>query len=621
MQAFPKTEHGRAGGSNQVTPPLYTPTPTCQPLPGSYEKKRMSTRTQTESLALADAIHARAQASFAPSLAAPNAEYAGAGRVTGRRPVPDLAPALASSGYESFDPSPALAGGSPAKSRRRAVQLRRDRAARSEARREAALGSNGKTASAALPGPSVLSDWAASVQRRYSLQTGAKHLLGTNKRLCGCHAWLAREDQGGVKMIAYPTLGRARFGNLQTCASVWMCPVCSAKICERRREWEVAPALKRAKQLGWFVLMVTFTVRHDCHDQLSALMEGLKAARKASRSGRRAANLARKYGIEGSIRVLEITHGANGWHPHIHELLFLSAPYYRQDLLSDLAYQWKTGVALAGLKGVNHHGVKVSDAHAKIEDYVTKIGRDPAWGLAEELTKQPVKSGRMNPETGEKGRSAFQLLASYTYDGDIHAGGLFVEYTNVLHGERQLYWSPGLKAKLGVAEMTDAQIEQMEEQEKLAVDMGELHPAEFKLLLTDDLRAECLDVMKAADAVALEDFLAPYRSTCENGRVTTKHLPKLVDPWADDRDALLPESDPFASDPLVKKIAALTPDLTPGETAAMAIRFYMRQANGDDLPICRRERRSARRWVLEGPSQAASAAGPVGPGSALALPL
>ncbi len=61
-----------------------------------------------------------------------------------------------------------------------------------------------------------------------------------------------------------PQGGTARFGGLEICGSVWLCPVCAAKITERRRrelEGGVARWVERRAPAGrgGVVLLVTLT--------------------------------------------------------------------------------------------------------------------------------------------------------------------------------------------------------------------------------------------------------------------------------------------------------------------------------------------------------------------------
>ena len=52
--------------------------------------------------------------------------------------------------------------------------------------------------------------------------------------------------------------GTAHYSGLQTCGSVWSCPICAAKITERRR-LEVQDAINQHRQAGDEVQLLTLT--------------------------------------------------------------------------------------------------------------------------------------------------------------------------------------------------------------------------------------------------------------------------------------------------------------------------------------------------------------------------
>lgn len=78
----------------------------------------------------------------------------------------------------------------------------------------------------------------------------------------------------------------AGFAGLQTCGSVWSCPVCSAKILAHR-QGEVAQAVRtwRARDDGQ-VSMLTFTLKHTAADTLADVWDAVSAAHHAATSGR-----------------------------------------------------------------------------------------------------------------------------------------------------------------------------------------------------------------------------------------------------------------------------------------------------------------------------------------------
>lgn len=81
--------------------------------------------------------------------------------------------------------------------------------------------------------------------------------------------------------------GKAFYKGLLVCGLLWTCPVCAAKISERRRV-ELAEALDNAKEQGLSVYLLTQTIRHGVGDSLSGGLQGIADAERlmwSSRSG------------------------------------------------------------------------------------------------------------------------------------------------------------------------------------------------------------------------------------------------------------------------------------------------------------------------------------------------
>jgi hypothetical protein len=120
-----------------------------------------------------------------------------------------------------------------------------------------------------------------------------------------------------------PSTHSAHYGGLQVCKSVWHCPVCAAKISERRRD-EVARLVKKHIEAGGAVYMTTYTIRHDRYDDLADLASRFLSARRKMRQGRRGMSLRKDFAVLGTVSVLEVTWSPeNGRHPHQHELVFV----------------------------------------------------------------------------------------------------------------------------------------------------------------------------------------------------------------------------------------------------------------------------------------------------------
>jgi hypothetical protein len=256
---------------------------------------------------------------------------------------------------------------------------------------------------------------------------------------------------------------------------VWLCPVCSVVITERRRR-DLQRAISRARELGLRVLMVSLTYRHHRGDDLRSGLDALLRGVRRMLSGRGMLEVRQRFGLVGWMKALEVTHGENGWHPHCHFLLFVPAEVDVPALDASLRALWDRSRAFAGLTG-DEHAYKLNDTDDAAAEYFAKWGHDRAWDEAAELTKSPVKRGRCGS------RSPFGLLADADA-GDQGAGALFVEYARAFKGRHQVQWSRGLAALLEVEDKTDEEV--IAEVDAAGVLLALMRAAKYRLLVAND---------------------------------------------------------------------------------------------------------------------------------------
>jgi hypothetical protein len=166
--------------------------------------------------------------------------------------------------------------------------------------------------------------------------------IGRLERLfrCGRHAVRLPEGQGGcVRLTAGPST--ASYTGLASCASVWACPVCAERI-NAERATVNERAIDAAAAQGLQMAFVTLTMRHHAGQALGELWDALADALHAATVSDRAVQRGRELlGVRGLRRVVEPTHGPNGWHIHAHLIVFYDGlpedPGERRDRLLDLA--------------------------------------------------------------------------------------------------------------------------------------------------------------------------------------------------------------------------------------------------------------------------------------------
>lgn len=340
---------------------------------------------------------------------------------------------------------------------------------------------------------------------RWALQSAARSLL-PDFRVSSCLRFVV-PGRDGVKVLYSAAVQRAHYGNLAVCGSVWACPICAAKISERRRV-ELAGAVDHHPEFT--PALITFTVQHLHSDGLGPLVRDLLGAYRRLKCGEWWQNFRGDCGLVGSIRALEITHGVNGWHPHLHVLGFFRAGADLAGVGDSLKKKW--GVVLGRYERTCTylHGVDFRTADSDVVDYISKFGHEPVdfkrpgrWSMEHELTKGAVKRGR-----GDRGRGPLQLLCDYLV-GDQEAGRLWVIFQKAFKGKRQLVWSRGLRELLGVGqEETDLQIAKREDEAASLLALLSLE--QWRMVLGNDIRGELLEVASSGDYETLRAFLAGF---------------------------------------------------------------------------------------------------------------
>jgi hypothetical protein len=330
-------------------------------------------------------------------------------------------------------------------------------------------------------------------RKRWKLQTAAKRILGNSWRVSKCYRSI-KDSKQKIEIRYNASSKRAFYRGLQTCGSVWTCPVCSAKITEKRRV-ELTQAVEKWRDNNGSLVMVTLTLQHSREDDLKMLLTALKDSWRRLKSGRRWMSTREKYELSAYVSSTEVTHGGSGWHPHIHALFFSTLPESEFDIESfkaELTARYTALLEKHGRYASDYYGIDARLGDEFAGDYASK------FGLEREMVKSISKHGK-------SGSSPFELLERYT-DGDAQAGALFREYARAFYGVRQLTWSRGAREILELGEeLEDEQIaaEEPEESELLIT----LDPEQFAKIARAELRGEVLEIASTGDACYLWRYL------------------------------------------------------------------------------------------------------------------
>jgi hypothetical protein len=353
---------------------------------------------------------------------------------------------------------------------------------------------------------------------RWRLQREAQALL-PEERVAFC---MRRIQAAMVDVLYSPHRQLAHYHGLMRCGSVWVCPICAAKISEHRRS-ELEQAIASCIANGGTVYLATYTIAHKRYDQLSELLNRFLAARKRAKQGSAVQELKKKFGVLGTVSVREVTWSEqNGWHPHCHELIFFSREIDTQAYAQVVRERWQRSAEHEGLS-MNDHGFQLDRTFGAVADYVAKFGREPLrepWGTAAELAKSHLKRGR-----GHEHLTPFAMLELISLGHD-ELKPIFIEYAKWFKGKHQLVWSAGLRSRLltTAGDLSDLDIMQEQELEEVIL-LGQLNRCQWSTVLRNEARGELLEVAKSGN---WQDVLAFLQSIDTSNTLSPLSLGKLT---------------------------------------------------------------------------------------------
>jgi len=297
--------------------------------------------------------------------------------------------------------------------------------------------------------------------------------------------------------------GKCFYSGLAVCGSVWCCPVCSAKIQERRRE-EIANGINWAYGNDKTCLMITLTMPHYHNQSCSELLENQKNALAVFRKSGEWSRKMKEFGFEGLIRSLEVTHGKNGWHPHTHEIWIMKSSFNRSEFMKLVSKRWEIAckkfnlIPKGKLKAFREHSI---DVHfdASSSDYLAK--QDDESNLSYWGADREVASGRSKKSNG---KHPFQLLDAFS-SGDLKKGALFLEYAKAFKGKRQIFWSHGLKKKVNIEDVDDLKLAEREDDQ--AIILTALNSYAWQVVLDNDFRAGILSLAEIQGVEGVDSWL------------------------------------------------------------------------------------------------------------------
>jgi hypothetical protein len=290
--------------------------------------------------------------------------------------------------------------------------------------------------------------------------------MGVSKRVGACGVVPLGADGILVRELAAPgdcpagtPPNTSYFAGLSTCGLAHQDPVCSSKI-RAAYAVKVAEEVEACRGMGGAVHHLTLTLPHDRHDPLPRTLRGLDSGWSKIKEGGTWTRVCKRIGYIGTERAEEYTWSCgNGHHPHLHVLIFTDHELVAEEFVvldQHVRSKWIAGVTSKGIRPpVGDIGVKLqfNIGGTDIARYVTKV-QEGDWGIAQEVTRTDVKTGR-----GEH-MTPFEVADAFFETGDIEYAAAFSEYVRASKGRSVIRASRGLRAKLGLGafKLTDEEI-------------------------------------------------------------------------------------------------------------------------------------------------------------------
>lgn len=238
-----------------------------------------------------------------------------------------------------------------------------------------------------------------------------------------------------------------------------------ARIAGKRAE-QLATVMAMVRLMGGSACLVTLTVRHHRGHRLGDVWDAVTAGWSAVTSGGQWQDDAAD--LLGWCRVVEATHGASGWHLHVHALLCWSG-----DVSEDAAQRVAMRAWLRWDRALRRHGFDSTPTRG-LDARRVRVGSDGDDGLGEYFTKIAHEVTASYVKDSRSGRSPLAILRDATETYRVEDIELWWEWEQASRGRKQLTWSTGardLRALAGVRDQTDEEIamEEIGDEDEIAL--------------------------------------------------------------------------------------------------------------------------------------------------------
>ena len=286
---------------------------------------------------------------------------------------------------------------------------------------------------------------------------------------CGCRPIETNKDIDVVK----GEKGNVYLTNLQKCGSIWICPVCLIKLNKHKLEWLKLTLDHHSKQ-NRKMSFNTLTIQHKRYSRLEDTMDLLQSVYKSVSENHRLKKIKKENKIE-YIYTMEITYGANGWHPHFHFLVVSKADNssikeYNQ-LFKSLYQKQIEKRGLLYKEGVTIDIKSISN-DKDIADYMTK--QNAVYEITSNQNKISYKASK----------NYLELVSDYIDNGVDHTK-ILLEYSDATHRKRQHQTSRGFVPK-DIKKMQNKTDQEILRDDKIDYIIGTLTTAQMKFIIKND---------------------------------------------------------------------------------------------------------------------------------------
>ena len=287
----------------------------------------------------------------------------------------------------------------------------------------------------------------------------------------------------------YINNNNAHYVYLRHCASTWFCLSCAEKVF-RERQKEIKQAFKYYS--GKSASFVTITVPHNSSDYFPDFMERLRKAMTRLKHGKAWQSFKEKYKVDGEIRTLEVTYSKkNGFHPHYHICLFYDCILSDQqvkDAEKWIEDRWHKICNASGFfknakqkKAHKQHGIVIKTSTDPV--YSEYLAKTNIWEMASTTSKTPKLTESI---------SHWDLQRLAVIEKEPWAIEKWAEFMTAMKGRIAIWWSQGLKQKVGVGNITDEELVVGEK----AISVMILSEDEMKIVSARKINAKILDAVE-----------------------------------------------------------------------------------------------------------------------------